>query len=269
MPELAEAEAVCRRLRKQAGRARILSAHVERPAIVAPQSADEIESLARRATILKVRRRGKQVLIDLDTARTIRVHLGMTGDVYVIPDHRLRPYTARVWFQLDGARALIFDDPRALGHLNLYTPAELDDVLADLGVEPMSRTFTPETLAEIATKSRLPAKIFLMDQTKIAGLGNIYAAESLFEAGIDPRKPAGQLSRMRIARLHAAIVRVLTDAIQSACIAYMRPGRFREAEGFAAQVYGRVDQPCTRCGRRIRRIQQGGRSTYFCSGCQK
>jgi formamidopyrimidine-DNA glycosylase len=268
MPELAEAEAVCRRLRKQAGRARIVSAHVERPKIVAPQSAEEVEGLARNAKLGKVHRRGKQVLIDLDNGLTIRIHLGMTGDVYVTEDHRLRPHSTRAWFKLDDGRALIFDDPRALGHLNVYPPEELESVLGGLGLEPMSPTFTPGALRDLAAGSRLPVKLFLMDQTKIAGLGNIYAAESLFEAGIDPRKQACKLRRARTERLHGAIVRVLTDAIQSACIAYMRPGRFREAEGFAPQVYGRVDQPCNRCGRRIRRIQQGGRSTYFCPGCQ-
>jgi formamidopyrimidine-DNA glycosylase len=268
MPELAEAEAICRRLRKQAGHARILSGHVEREKIVAPQSADQIEALARNATVEAVHRRGKQVLIDLDNGHTMRIHLGMTGDVYVTGDHRMRPHSTRAWFRLADGRALIFDDPRALGHLNIYQPGELKSVLGDLGLEPMSPAFTPEALQDLAAGSRLPVKRLLMDQTKIAGLGNIYAAESLFEAGIDPRKRACRLRRWRTGRLQEAIVRVLRDAIQSACIAYMRPGRFWEAEGFAPQVYGRVDQPCNRCGRRIRRIQQGGRSTYFCPGCQ-
>ena len=268
MPELPEAEAVTRRLRKHAGKARIVSAHIVRPKITAPQTPAHVESGIRDTAISRVHRRGKQVLIDLASGLTIRIHLGMTGDVYVIDDHRFRPHPTRAWLHLDDDRAIIFDDSRVLGHLNLYTQSELAAALAHLGPEPLSSDFTAHTLRALAAASRLPIKSFLMDQTKVAGLGNIYAAESLFWAGIHPARPACKLRSARLERLHDAIVNVLTDAVQSACIAYMRPGRFREAEAFTAQVYGREGEPCMRCQRKIRRIQQGGRSTYFCPGCQ-
>lgn len=268
MPELPEAEAVTRRLRKQAGKAHILAAHIVRPKITGPQTVHQIESGLRDTTISRVHRRGKQVLVDLTTGLTIRIHLGMTGDVYFISDYRLRPQSARAWFQLDDGRAIVFDDPRVLGRLNLYTQAELTAALGHLGPEPLSRDFTPQRLRELAAASRLPIKLFLMDQTKVAGLGNIYAAESLWQAAIHPARIISKLRSVRLERLHDAIVHVLKDAIQSACTAYMRPGRFREAEAFTFEVYGREGEPCRRCQRRIRRIQQGGRSTYFCPNCQ-
>jgi formamidopyrimidine-DNA glycosylase len=248
--------------------ARIAAVNVERASIVLPQTAGEVEMRLRGRRIERVRRRAKQVLIETSGGWTIRVHLGMTGNLYVVEDDRFRPVTTRAWLKLSGERALIFDDARALGHLNVYDSTELGAVLANVGVEPLSKRCTPELLREVASGSRLPVKLFLMDQSKIAGLGNIYAAESLFRARIHPARIAGKLPARRFVRLHEAIVRVLTDAIQSACIAYMRPGRFREGEAFAAQVYGREGEPCLQCRRKVRRIQQGGRSTYFCPGCQ-
>lgn len=268
MPELPEADAVCRRLRKQALGAAIVETHIERPKITAPQTPALVAGRLRGAVIAGIRRRGKQVLIGLAGGDTIRIHLGMTGDVYVAEDYRFRPHTTRAWFRLDGDRALIFNDPRVLGHLNAYNPAELEAALGHLGPEPLSSGFTPETLAAAVRTSKLAAKLFLMDQTKIAGLGNIYAAEALFHAGIHPARPVANLRPARLRRLHAAIVGVLRDALQSARTAYLRPGEFQDGETFQHQVYGRENEPCTRCHRKVRRTEQGGRSTYYCPGCQ-
>lgn len=245
-----------------------MSGHILRPRITYPQQPEYVEAQVRGVTITGVRRRGKQVLIDTAQDRTIRVHLGMTGNLYLIDDYRFRPLTARAWFQLEDGRALIFDDPRVLGHLQVHNRAELAEALGHLGMEATSVEFTPELLRQLARASRQPVKLFLMDQAKLAGLGNIYAAEALFLAGIHPSRAAGRLRPARISRLHAAIVQVLEDAIQSACTAYMRPGRFQEAEAFRVQVYGRDGEPCPGCGRKVRRMKQGGRSTYYCPGCQ-
>ena len=268
MPELPEAEAVVRRLKKQAAKAEIVSAHVGRPKVAAPQDPAVVEKLLRGVIIRGVRRRGKQVLADLSTGCVMRIHLGMTGDVYAVDDYRFRPNTARAWLRLSDDRALVFDDPRVLGRLNVFTPDELEAAIGHLGPEPLSAEFTVEVLAGAARKSKLPAKLFLMDQTKIAGLGNIYAAEALFEARIHPERVIGKLRLARLGRLHQAIVNVLRVAVQSAGTAYSRPGEFLEAEAFQPQVYGRENEPCTACGRKVRRIPQGGRSTYFCPGCQ-
>jgi formamidopyrimidine-DNA glycosylase len=153
--------------------------------------------------------------------------------------------------------------------MRLYRGKELGGLLDGIGVEPLSEQFTPAWLLAAASRTRKPAKIFLMDQQHIAGLGNIYAAEALFRAGIDPRKPAASIRKAKIEALHQAIVDVLTEGVQSAVKAYSRPGVFNEAEEFPCDVYDREGEPCNRCGRKIQRIPQGGRSTYFCARCQR
>lgn len=269
MPELPEVEAVCRRLRGEALGATIVRSQFERAGIVRPQRPAAIGRKIEQQRIEAVRRRGKNILIQLSGGLVLHVHLRMTGNLYCVPDVRFRPPTARAWFELDGGRGLLYDDPRALGRIHLLRAEEIEDVLRGVGIEPLSDGFTPSALAALAAKSRQPVKIFLLDQRHIAGIGNIYAAEALFEARIDPRAPAHKLSKTRLNRLHAAVVRILTDAVESAYTAYMTPGRIQEAEWFPLQVYDREGQPCEVCRRGIRRFEQGGRSTYHCPSCQR
>src|SRR2546425_6351960 len=122
----------------------------------------------------------------------------MTGNLYVVPDFRFRVAGSSAWFEFDDGRGLLFEDPRGLGPLTVHDGPALED----LGPEPLSRRFTAGMLARLAAGSRQPAKLFLMDQRRIAGLGNIYAAEALFAAGIDPRKAIGSISPPRLAALH-------------------------------------------------------------------
>jgi formamidopyrimidine-DNA glycosylase len=155
-----------------------------------------------------------------------------------------------------------------LGTLEIRDAAEFQRLDGGLGPEPLSRGFTADAFARSAAGLRQPAKLFLMDQRRVAGLGNIYAAEALFTARIDPRRPIGSVRRARLERLHAAITGILRDAVRSACRAYSRPGGFEGAD-FAPAVYGREGERCDVCGTAIRRITQGGRSTYFCPKCQR
>jgi formamidopyrimidine-DNA glycosylase len=193
----------------------------------------------------------------------------MTGDVRVIPDARLHAATARALLVFRDGRALAFDDPRALGVMHACTAADVARLEEELGPEPLSPDFTPEVFAGIARRSKKPAKLFLMDQSRLAGLGNIYAAEALFRARIHPAHPMNRLSRRQLDRLHRAVVSVLESAIASAEKAYANPGGFREGEDFPLQVYGREGEPCRVCGGKIRRVAQGGRSTYYCPVCQR
>jgi formamidopyrimidine-DNA glycosylase len=269
MPELPEVEAICRKLRRQVIGARIVRARVLRTRTSLPQKPARVAKLARAKVIESIGRRGKHILFELSGGLALRVHLRMTGDMYVAGDRLQIPPTARAFFELDRGRVLVFDDSRALGVLQIQPAAEIDGLLKDLGPEPLSPKFTVASFAEIARRSRQPAKLFLMDQRHVAGLGNIYAAEALFRAGIHPGKPMKQISPRKLQRLHAAIVHVLRDAVKSACIACYRPGRFQEAEKFFLAVYDREGEPCFVCGREIRRTSQGGRSTYNCPGCQR
>ena len=269
MPELPEVEAVCRRLRQSAIGARISAVAVYRPSMTRPQSPAHLRRLIPGRTITAVERRGKHILVRLNDETTVRVHLRMTGNLVVIPDGRLRPETARVWFALEDGRAIVLDDPRALGRVTVHREKQLAKLFESLGPEPFDPGFTPAYLAAAASKTPKAAKIFLMDQRAVAGLGNIYAAEALFQARIHPAMPARDISRRKLNALHAAIVGVLTTALHSAISAYNAPGVVSEEEFFPVAVYGREDQPCPRCRTRIRRIPQGGRSTYFCPRCQR
>ena len=268
MPELPEVEATCRQVRPAVEGRRILSVSVLRASAVKPQRPARLVRLATGRTIKDVRRRGKNILIDLSGGLTIRVHLRISGDLEVRENGEDSPFD-RVVFQVARRRRLVFADPRALGVVNIHATREVPALLADLGPEPLSAAFTLHGFLEQAARSRQPAKLFLMDQRRVAGLGNIYAAEALFHAGIRPSVRMSRLTGPRLETLHLAIVSILRDAVQSTTIAYSRPGRVREAESFTRFVYGREGDPCYVCGRKIRRIAQGGRSTYYCPGCQQ
>jgi formamidopyrimidine-DNA glycosylase len=142
-------------------------------------------------------------------------------------------------------------------------------LVKSLGPEPLSSEFTAAALINACRQSRKSAKLFLMDQRQVAGLGNIYASEALFHAHIHPATPVNRLRRSKLEALHAAIIAVLRNAVKSATIAYARPGRFQEAEEFHPAVYDKEGERCRVCGRKIRRLVQGGRSTYYCPGCQR
>lgn len=263
MPELPEVEAVAARLRPLAPGARIVACGQFRPT-----TAKEAERSIGRE-VQRIDRRGKNILVRLDGGSFLRVHLKMTGNLTVIPDARLRTSTMRAWFEFDDGQALVLDDPRALGRISFHSAGEEADLFADLGPEPFSGEFTPEHLLREARRSRKPVKPFLMDQRAVTGLGNIYAAEALFEARIDPRREARRISAERMCRLHGAIVGILRSALDSALRAYSEPGGFTEGENFPAAVYGREGEPCLACGSAVRRIAQSGRSTYFCGACQR
>ncbi len=263
MPELPEVEAVCRKLRPMVVGRRIVSSRILRCA--EPAMGDQL----RGRTIEAVDRAGKHILVRLSNGLTIHGHLRMSGNLFAIPEHRFASLRARVVLELEDGSGMILEDPRALARMEARPTHEVNAALANLGVEPISGKFTLAHFTAIAKQSRLPAKLFLMDQRKVAGLGNIYAAEALFQARVDPCKPMQRLTLPKLARLHGAIVTTLNLAVQSAVVAYSGPGEFDEAEEFPLAVYGREGLPCFACNRKVRRIPQGGRSTYFCPGCQR
>jgi formamidopyrimidine-DNA glycosylase len=269
MPELPEVEAVCRKLRPHVKGRRIVAMRVLRAAIVAPQTPEFVEAGVAGRSILDVRRRGKNILLMLSDNAALHVHLRMTGNLYMAPDARLRTAACRAYLELDSGKSVFFDDPRALGRIKFLSATEVDELLAGIGAEPLSSAFTAQAFIDVASRSRQPAKLFLMDQRHVAGLGNIYAAEALYEARVNPRKPIGKLSRRKLEGLHCAIVAVLSDAVKSACAGYSNPQHTGEAEWYPVAVYGREGEPCGKCGRLVRRASQGGRSTYYCPGCQK
>jgi formamidopyrimidine-DNA glycosylase len=263
MPELPEVEAVVRRLRPQVVGSRIVDYGQFR------RTTGSGAERAKGQRIEAVERRGKHILVRLAGGAFLRVHLKMTGNLTVIADGRMRASTVRAWFEFADGRAMVLDDPRALGRVTFHERGEEIELFRKLGPEPFSDEFTVEHLIESARGVRRAVKLFLMDQRAVTGLGNIYAAEALFESGIDPRRAAGRISAARMKRLHCAAVGVLGSALDSAVRAYFEPGGFTEGENFPVAVYGRQGEPCPACGKPVRRIVQGGRSTYFCAQCQK
>jgi formamidopyrimidine-DNA glycosylase len=261
MPEMPEVEAVCKALRLQAEGALIKRVRLLRPSVVI----GEVDEACRGVRLDRVERRGKNILLHLSNGCLLHVHLRMTGNLYVIPDHRFLLTAVRAVWELSDGRGIVFEDPRALGRVALIGP----DALPKTGWEPLDSEFTIAVLAGLVRGSKRPAKLFLMDQTKVAGLGNIYAAETLFRAGIDPRRAVGTLRRARLARLHKAIVAIMSGAVESVYAEYSKPGHMIDAELQSLMVYGRAGEDCRVCGKAIQRLAQGGRSTYFCGKCQR
>jgi formamidopyrimidine-DNA glycosylase len=197
----------------------------------------------------------------------------MTGKfLYLSADDELPKHSHAV-FYLENDRRLVFRDQRQFGIMRLVSAQEVAGTkgIVELAPEPFSGDFNSEYLRDVLRRSRRSLKTLLLDQTKVLGLGNIYAAEALFRAGINPFKPASELSAKRVARLYEAIREVLEFAV-----AHIRGG-FNLEEGFSYgeaferfwQVYEREGEPCVRCGTRIKRATHAGRSTYWCPRCQR
>jgi len=268
MPELPEVETIKRELSPHLTGRRIAGTTVLWPGTVRGASPSQfIDSLHGRK-IESVGRRGKYLVICLDDGHDLLVHLKMTGSLIVGgPSDEPGKY-ARVIFTLDNGATVFFRDPRKFGKMQLVARGE---VTSQLGIEPLSDDFTVEQLKELLAKRKTSVKPVLLDQNLIAGIGNMYADESLFEAGIHPLRPADSLSETEVARLHDAIRSVLQRAIESkgASIAnYFRPDG---SAGWAHQTFKvahRRGERC-QCHSNIERIVVRGRGTYFCPACQK
>ncbi len=262
-PELPEVETFVRGLAPAVGQ-RIASAEVLDAKL--PVSSDDLAG----ARIEGIQRRGKYIGIEFDDGRTLVIHLRMSGRLRLGCRECEAKY-ARLILRLGKKMSIYFVDPRRLGTAELYE----DGFDVPVGIEPLSEDFTPATLAELASSSRTPIKGFLLDQKRIAGIGNIYAAESLWRAKLDPRRKANELSRAEVGRLHKAIVGVLKEAVDSlgttlgTSVSDYHPTT-TEAGAFQNHlaVYGREGESCERCGEGIKRVIQAGRSTCFCPTCQ-
>ena len=294
MPELPEVEHVVRALHRAIGGRRIVATEVRLPKLIAPTSPSAFNRKLKGSTITGVSRRGKFILIELDKTealpdgrasdtsarralgRILVVHLRMTGKFLYLSTDDALPKHAHAIFYLDNDRRLVFRDQRKFGVMKLVARSRLSKTkgIRQLAPEPWSEGFSPVYLKATLAQSHRTLKTLLLDQTKVLGLGNIYAAEALFRAGINPFKIAAELSSKRVVRLHTAIVHVLQDAItesSSSRIDLEQPDGFSYGEAFERfwQVYEREGEPCFKCGARIRRITHGGRSTYWCPRCQR
>jgi formamidopyrimidine-DNA glycosylase len=219
-----------------------------------------------------VERRSKYLLLRCQGG-TLIVHLGMTGHLRVVPTTEPLRKHDHVELLLDDGRALRFNDSRRFGAM-LWTASDPLDhpLLKDLGPEPFAAQFNADHLDRRARGRRIAVKPFLMDARTVVGVGNIYASEALFRAGIDPRRPAGKIGATRYARLANAVREVLAEAIAAGGTTIRdfvdstgQPGYFR----ISLRVYDRAAEPCVACGTLIRLVRLGQRSTYFCPKCQR
>ena len=276
MPELPEVEHVVRALRRAVLGRQIVAVEIRLAKLISPTSTSIFNRKLKNARIESIGRRGKYILIELDSNRVLAVHLRMTGQFRVLmPDDPLPPH-AHAIFYLDDERRLVFRDQRQFGVMKLVARSQLSKTkgIKELAPEPFSDDFSVAYLKETFARSRRTLKTLLLDQTRVLGLGNIYAAEALFRARINPFKVASELSSRRVERLHQAIRDVLRAAVSGNSARRLNlenPDGFSYGEAFGKvwQVYEREGEPCFNCGTRIRRLTHAGRSTYWCPQCQK
>lgn len=275
MPELPEVETIRRQLAPRVAGRTIVEAHVLDPLWCAPRAPEEVEHDLRGELIERLERRGKYLVLELEAERFLVMHLRMTGNFLWVPledDVPGRPHL-RVRLTLDDGHRLLFVDQRRFGTgVVIDGRAALEEYLGDrLGPEPLDPAFTPEVLAREARGRKAPVKAFLLDQRRVAGVGNIYADEALFRARIHPLRPAGRLRRPELERLHQGIVEALQAGIarQGASI-----DNYRDSNGARGSmqdeflVHLREGEPCVRCGRPVTKLVAAGRGTYVCRRCQ-
>jgi len=256
MPELPEVQAAVEELRRRAKDRVIARLRLVHPALRRRVSPRVLRSLV-GAQITRVERRGKHQLLHLDDGRIIHVHFRMNGDWESGSVGAPLPRFARAVLDFTDGTRLVLVDSRALGTLDVH-PAGVDLALG-LGPDAADPAWTAEQLGTALALRRGPIKPALLDQKLVAGLGNIYAAESLWRARIDPRLPARELASPRVRKLRQAIARVIERATGA---------RYTSDDRVRLDVYDREGLPCRRCRTPIERIVQAGRSTYFCPSCQ-
>lgn len=274
VPELPEVEVLAKSLRPALLGRTIESVSVSSTALRERVRPAELRRRCLNRRVAGVRRRAKYLLIDVEDGFTIVVHLGMSGRLTVTPSDRPRELHEHVTIGISGDRRLRFRDPRRFGLVLVRRTGSLDRDrhFRDLGVEPLSDQFSGLGLRRAAEGRRAPVKSFLMDGRIVVGVGNIYACEALHRAGVHPRRSVARISRERWQRLAEAIVAVLESAIEQGGTTLNdfadgagNPGYFQ----VALSVYGREGEQCGRCRGSVRRIVLGGRSTFYCGGCQR
>ncbi len=273
MPELPEAETIVRGLRatvvgKTIARVEVVKADILR------ESKRRFTPRLRGRTISAVTRRAKNVVLELDDGSVIWVNLGMTGRLLPFdtpPRGSARPTHPAVRFRFSDGGVLVFDDVRRFGTVEHLDAEARSERSSAMGPEPLAPGWRAEHLVEALGRSRSPARSWLLDQRRIAGVGNIYAAEALFLAGIDPRTPVRAIDPERGRALHGAIRDVLQGAIDAGGTTIRD---YRNAEGEMGEygrrlyVYGRDGAPCHRCGTTIERVVFSNRSAFLCPTCQ-
>jgi len=273
VPELPEVEIIRRQLEKELAGTRIASCEVFLPRLVTCPTALGYRRGLKGRRIEAIGRRGKYLIFSLDDGRELVIHLGMTGSLILASPREERPRHTHIAFHLEDGRDLLYVDPRTFGETALLREGDRSPLrgLNSIGPEPLDGDFNCETLGgRLQGKCRV--KSALLDQSRVAGIGNIYADETLHRAGVNPLRRLDELTPAEIERMHSALREVLSEAISrggSSVSDYVdlrgERGSFQEIH----RVYRREGEDCPACGAAIRREIVSGRSTYFCPKCQR
>lgn len=275
MPELPEVETIARGVRDAVAGRIIEAVGVPRPDVLREATARSFAKRVRGAIITDSRRRAKHIVVSLDTGDSLVVQPRFTGAMLATRASDLTDYDRTyiaVLLGLDSGYVLAYRDVRRLGTVSLMDPVRLEEYFGELGDEPLEEGFTGKRLADILRSSRQPVKKVIMDQYKIVGVGNIYANEALWRAGIDPSRASDRVTVTEAAVLRDAIVAVLQEAIAAGGSSIRD---YRNANGEAGEfaqllsAYGRAGEPCHRCGAKLVGTHSiDGRQTVLCSHCQ-
>lgn len=271
MPELPEVETICRQLAPHLEGRTLTNVEILDSRWTRPADPDMVQADLLGALVERVSRAGKYLVWGLFGERHLLIHLRMTGALLFDPPNE--PAHVRARFTLDGEHRLLYVDPRRFGTAHLVSGAAARDAYlrARLGAEPFTSEFTADYLRRLGRGRTAPVKAFVLDQQRIAGVGNIYADEALFRAGIHPLRPAGRLTSGQWSALRDAIEEALAAGIEAKGATI---DDFRHVDGARGSfqdrflVHRRGGEPCPRCGRTIRKIVVGGRGTYVCERCQ-
>ncbi len=274
MPELPEVETIRRSLEQKLKGKTFVGVEVLMDKMLKGVTPDKAGEEITGKKITSIERRGKYLIIRLSGGKSMVIHLRMTGQLVHCPSEKEKAKHTHIVFQFNDKSQLRFVDQRQFGKVQLVADDELDSLsgLKDLGIEPLSAGFTRELFKKELRNRRTKIKPLLLDQTFIAGIGNIYADEALFRARINPERVAATLSPREVSLLYKAIKDVLLEGIENKGTSirdYIDGEGNRGSNQDNLRVYGREGEPCPRCGKPIERKVIGGRSSHFCHKCQK
>jgi formamidopyrimidine-DNA glycosylase len=269
MPELPEVETVVRALRQPLVGRTFTEVRNYWPRHIATPTLAELQRRIHGRTVLHINRRAKYLVFSLSAGETLIIHLKMSGHLAVVASEMPPDKYAHTIFKLDNEHELRFRDTRKFGRV--YLVQNPDEILGHLGPEPLEDAFTAAVLQTRLANRKRVLKPLLLDQTFVAGIGNIYADEALYYAGLHPERQADTLSPTEIEALYKAIQKVLKLGIEregASIDKYVKPDGSKGDMQNAVAVFRRTGEPCYRCGTLIHRIKLGGRSTHFCPTCQ-
>ena len=269
MPELPEVETTRKGLKPLIANKKIISVHIYKKKL-RWDIPIQLRKILKNQKILKISRRAKYLLLHFDLGELV-MHLGMSGSISVVDSFEPLKKHDHFELKLDNSTSLRFHDPRRFGSILWQNPNETLALLKNLGPEPLSYEFDEDSLFISSNGKSRNIKSFIMDSKVVVGVGNIYASESLFLAGISPKREAGKTSKERYKVLTKSIKNVLTDAINNGGTTLNDFSNVDGSPGYFSQVlnvYGRENMPCMRCSGKIKRVIQNQRATYYCPKCQ-